>query len=103
MERRAALGDVHPLTAEHRLHLLGELSLRRELPQKLEGVVGDAMFRVVEVEAGRFGGQPLAARRIGVEEIPELQALDFPPVPLQPGPDGSLYEGLSHGAAQSLP
>ncbi len=103
MERRATLGDVHPLTAEHRVHLLREPALRRELPQKLEGVVGDAMLRVVEIEAGRLGGQPLAARRIGVEEIPELQALDFSPVPLQPAPDGSLYEGLSHGAAQSLP
>ncbi len=103
MKRRTALGDVHRLTAEHRLHLLGELSLRRQLPQKLEGVVGDAMLRVVEIEAGRFGGQPLAARRIGVEEIPEMQALDFSPMPLQAAPDGSLYERLSHDARQSLP
>ena len=96
MERRAALRDVHRLAAEHRVHLLREPAFRRELPQKLERVVRDAMLRVVEIEAGRFRGQPLAARRIGVEEIPEMQALDFCAVPLQPAPDRRLCEGLSH-------
>ena len=98
MKRRTALGDVHRLPAEHRLHLLGELSLRRQLPQKLEGVVGDAMLRVVEIQAGRFGGQPLAARRIGVEEIPADAALDLPECHCSRRQTAVSYEGLSHGA-----
>ena len=91
--------DVHRLAAKHRLHLLGEPSFGCQPSQELERVVGQAMLRVVEVETGRFGGHPLSARRIGVEQVPEMQRFDFAAMPLQPAPDGGLDERLSHRPA----
>ncbi len=42
---------------------------REEQPQRL---VGDAVLRVVEKDARRFGGEPRAAARIGREEVAEV-------------------------------
>ena len=36
--------------------------------EQLERLVGDAILRVVEIDAGRLGGQALAARRVIGEE-----------------------------------
>ena len=40
--------------------------------QQAERLVGDAILRVVEVEAGGFGGQALAAPGIVGEELPQM-------------------------------
>jgi hypothetical protein len=41
----------------------------RELPKERERLVGDAVLRVVEVDPGALGGEPLATGRVGGEEI----------------------------------
>ena len=49
----------------------------RQLKQELERFVGDAVLRVIEEEADRFGCQALAAFGVGGKELPQMQALDF--------------------------
>ena len=44
-----------------------------QLQQELQGLVGDAVLRVVEVDAGGLGGQPLAALRIVGEQSAQVQ------------------------------
>ena len=73
VQHGAVLGDVDLLAAEHgvdpraQARLLGQL--RRSSRERL---VGDAVLRVVEVEAGRLGGQALAALGIVGEELAQV-------------------------------
>ena len=103
VERGASFRDVDRLAAEHRLHLLLEPALDGELPEELHRVVGDAMLRVVEIEALGLGGQTLASARIAGEELAEIEVANLPVVPLEPPPHGRLAEQLSHARAPARP
>ena len=56
--------DVDPLAGEHRVPVVLELRLLGQLQQQAHGLVGDAVLRVVEVEPGCLGAEPLAARGV---------------------------------------
>ena len=45
--------------------------------EELERLVGDAILRVVEVEARRLGRHPLAALGVVREESPEMEVPDL--------------------------
>ena len=51
--------------------------------KQLHRLVGDAVLRVVEIDADRFGGQALAALRIVLEELPQVGVLDLVEVLLE--------------------
>ena len=70
----AVLGDVDVLAAEHRVAALGEPALLGQRDEQRERLVGDPVLRVVEVEARGLGGQPLAALRIGGEQVAQVHA-----------------------------
>ena len=72
VEHGAVLGDVDPLAGEHRVAPLGDTGLLRERDEQPERLVGDAVLRVVEEEAGRLARQPLRPARIRGEEIAEV-------------------------------
>ena len=95
----ATLRDVDGRTAKHRLDVLCEPTLRSQLPEELQRVVGDEVLRVVDVEAGSLGGHPLAAPRIAVEELPQVQVADLGVMPLEPPPRCALAETVSHVAS----
>ena len=57
----AVLGDVDVVAPEHRLRALREPGLLGELDEEPQRLVRDAVLRVVEVEAGALGDQPLSA------------------------------------------
>ena len=101
MEHGAVLGDVDPVAAEHRGGPLGEPGFSSQLEQEPDRLVGDPVLRVVEVEAGAFGGEALAARRVLGEEVAEVEVADLGVVVLERLPGGALPEwrrgGLGHG------
>ena len=52
VQHRAVLGDVDVLAGEHRVAPRGDARLVRELEEQAQRLVGDAVLRVVEQEAG---------------------------------------------------
>jgi hypothetical protein len=47
------------------------------LQQELEGFVSDAILRVVQLEAQRFGRHTLATFRVVCEELAQMQLTDI--------------------------
>jgi len=72
----AVFGGVDLLAGEHGLDVLLQPGLLGQLEEQLEGFVGDAIFRVVEEEAGGFSGEACAAGGVVFEELAELKGLD---------------------------
>ena len=87
MEHGAVLGHVDPVAAEHRLRPLGEAGLLRQLEEEPQCLVGDAVLRVVEVEAGALSREALAARGVIREQIAKVEVAD-PGVVLLERPPG---------------
>ena len=52
---------------------VAQAALLGQSAEQPEGLVGDAILRVVEIDADRLGGQALAAGRIVGEEGAEVQ------------------------------
>jgi hypothetical protein len=65
-------GDVNVLAPEHRVPVLRHPGLLGELDKQPHGLVGDAVLGVVEVEACRLCGQPLAASLILGEQVAQV-------------------------------
>ena len=70
--------DVDFLASEHGVDPRLQAGFLRQLQEKLEGFVGDAILRVVEVDPDSLGRHPLAALGIVGEELPEMQVPDLP-------------------------
>ncbi len=91
VQHGAVLGDVDVLAGEHRFAALLDATLAGQLAEQDHRLVGDPVLREVEVEAGAVGDQPLAARRVGVEEVAQLGVLEVAEMALQrlPGLPGA--------------
>ena len=77
MQHGAILGGVDPVAAEHGVDAVAQSGCLGELHEQVERLVGDAVFRVVEVEAHRLGRQALAASGVCGKEIAQVQRLDL--------------------------
>ena len=77
VQHRAVLGHVDPLAREHGVPVPLELRLLGQLDQEAQGLVGDPVFRIVEVEPDGLRAEPLAPGRILGEELAEMAALDL--------------------------
>ena len=88
MQHGPVLGDVDLLAPEHGVDARAQAGLLGELEEERQRLVGDAVLRVVEVDARRLRGEALAALRVVGEEIPQMQVADLLVVALQilPGP-----------------
>ena len=71
------LGDVDLLTPEHGVDVRPQAGLLCQLQQQPERLVGNAVFRIVEVNADSFNRQAFAARRIVREELAQMQLSEF--------------------------
>ena len=67
---------VDLLAAEHRLDAPTQAAFLRKPHEQPDRLVSDAVLRVVEVNAGGFGREALAAPGIVGEELPQMQAAD---------------------------
>jgi hypothetical protein len=70
----ALFRDVDLLAAEHRGNTPAQAALLGKLQKQRDSLVGDAVFRVVEVNAGRFDRKALATPGIVSEELSQMQA-----------------------------
>ena len=69
--------DVDLLAPEHGVDARSQAGFLRQLQEELEGFVGDAVLRVIQVEAHRLGRHALAALGIVREELSEMQLADI--------------------------
>ncbi len=63
--------------AEHGLDALAQAAALGQLYEEPEGLVGDAMLGVVQVEAGGLRAQALSAAGVVGEDLPEVQIADL--------------------------
>ena len=68
--------DVDLLAPEHGVDALAQAGFLGQLQEQLERFVGDAVLRVVEVDAHRLGGHALAALGVVREELAQMQLPD---------------------------
>jgi hypothetical protein len=67
-----ALGDVDLLAGEHGVDALAQARLLREPQQQAQRVVGDAVLRIVEVDAAGLESHPLAASGVIGEQVAQV-------------------------------
>ena len=73
----AVFREIDLLTAEHGIDPLAQAGFLRELQEEREGFVGEAILRVIQVEARRLRRHAFAALGIIREELAEMQFADF--------------------------
>ena len=92
MQDRSLFRDVDLVTPEHGVDPSAQAGLLRELQQEPQGVVGDAILGVVEVQACGFRRQAFAACGIVREERAEMHVPDSVIMALERMPGWALRE-----------
>ena len=77
VQHRPPLGDVDALAAEHGVDAFLDSGGPRQLQQQVQGLVGDAVLGVVEVEPRALDREALAAGRVLGEQRPQVYVLDL--------------------------
>ena len=77
MQHGALFRDVDFLSPEHGIDPCAQVGCLRQIEQQPEGLCGNAVFRVIEVDPGSLGGHVLAALRIVREEFSQVQIADL--------------------------
>ena len=72
VEHGALFGHVDLFAAEHRFDARAQAALLGKVQQQPQRFVGDAILGVIEVEAGGFGRESLAAPGIVGEKLPQV-------------------------------
>ncbi len=76
MQHGAILGDVDLVAAEHGVDAGAQAGLPGQLQQQPEGLVGDPVLGIVEIEAAGLQHHALAALGIVCEQRAQMQVLD---------------------------
>ena len=76
MEDGAILGPVDPDAPEHVRPALLHVRGPRHRQQQRQGLVGDPVLAVVEVQASALGGQALRPSRVVGEQVTQVAVLD---------------------------
>jgi hypothetical protein len=97
VEHGALLRDVDPLAPEHRVDPRSQGGLLRQPDQQAERLFGDAVLRVVEVEADGLHGEALAAPRVVREERAQVRVPDLAMVGLEGLPCRACAHELAAG------
>ncbi len=87
------LGDVDLLPPEHGVDPGPKPGLLRQLQQQLDGLVGEAVLGVVEIEPHGFGGEALPPARVVFEELAEVQISYLVKMPGEGLPGRAFGEG----------
>ena len=69
--------DVDFVPAKHGIDAGPQAGFLRQLQQELERLIGDAVLRIVEVDADGLDRHPLPALGVVREELPEMQLADL--------------------------
>ena len=103
VQDRAVLRHVDLLAAEHGVDPRAQAGLLGELDEQPQRLVGDAVLRVVEVDAGGFRGQAFAAPGIVREELPQMHAVDRRVMGLERLPHRARGHRLDHCGHPRVP
>jgi hypothetical protein len=68
VQYRSLFSGIDLLSAEHRIDTLAQAAGIRQSHEKADRLVGDAVLRIVEVQAGAYGHEALAARGVVSEQ-----------------------------------
>ena len=97
VEDGAVFGDVDLLAAEHRVDAFTQAAILGELEQEGERLVGDAVLRVIEVQARCLGRETLTALRVVGKQVAQVPPLHLLMVGGEGLPGGPLGErGVVH-------
>jgi hypothetical protein len=97
VQHGAVLGGIDPLAAEHRVDACAQADALGQLEQQPQGLVGDEVLCVVEVQPHRVERQAFGAPRVSGEEIAEMKLLDLAPVREKRPPRGALRQRGTRG------
>ena len=71
------LGDVDLLAPEHGIDPRSQAGFLGQLEEELQGLVGDAVLRVIEVDAHGLGGHALAALGVSAKSFRRCNSRTF--------------------------
>ena len=108
VEDGAVLGDVDPVAAEHGFDPGAQPDLFGQTDEQCQGLVGNPVLRVVEINAGGLGVQPIAASGVAREQLAQMHAADALAMRFQSLPCGSINQASGclqpvHGHTTSYP
>ena len=108
MEGGAILGDVDAVAAEHGFDPGAQSDLFGQADEQCQGLVGNPILRVVEINARRLGIQPIASSGVAREQLAQMHAADALVMPFQSLPRGSIDQAPGrlqpvHGHTTSYP
>ena len=72
MQNGSILRDINLIASKHRIDPRSQAGFLCQLKQELEGFIGDAILRVIEVETHCLRGQALAALRVIGKELSKV-------------------------------
>jgi hypothetical protein len=96
VQHRPVLGDVDVLAGEHRRDPLPQPGPLGQGVQRTEHLVGDQVLAVVDVQVRDLRGEPLAAPRVAVEQLPQMHGGELLGVALDGLPFGAVGHVLAH-------
>jgi hypothetical protein len=92
MQHGPVFGPVNLVAPEHGVDPLPQPGFLRKLEEELDRLARDAILRVIEVNARRFGRQTLAALRVIREQISQMQPAGLFTMNFEVLPGGPLLE-----------
>ena len=93
MQDRPVFGNVDLFALEHRVDPRAQVALLRELQQQLDGLVGNTVLRVIQIQPHALGGQSLAALGVIREKFPQMHVFDALVMRFERLPRGTLCQG----------
>jgi hypothetical protein len=82
MQSSTVLGYIYLFSPKHRVHPRVQSGLVRQLDEKLNRLVGDSIFRVIEVQARRLDCEAFTAVWILCKKVAKMEAPNLPMVAL---------------------
>jgi hypothetical protein len=92
VQHRALLRGVDPVAAEHGVDAIPQARLLGKLKQQLNGLVGNPVLGVVEIDSRGLYCEPFAAPAILGEELAEVKTSDLLVVLLEQRPGRTQVE-----------
>ena len=83
VQNRPVFRDIDLLAVEHGIDPISQTAFFRQLKEQFEGFIGDAIFRVIEIETHCLDGQTLAALGVIRKELSKMKISDLLMVSLE--------------------
>jgi hypothetical protein len=88
VQHGSLLSNVDFFAGEHGVDALAQAARLCQIEEQAQRLIGDAVFRVVEVDALGFGSQPRSALGVALKQLAQMAGADGFEVGLQRFPGG---------------